>query len=67
MIGVKIKDGKNNYMNDKDLIWEKYKIIFEAHRNVPNIKGERPILNILKNLENRYNNLEKIYNKNNIL
>ena len=63
MIGVKIKDGENNYMNDKDLIWEKYKIIFEAHRNVPNIKGERPILNILKNLENRYNNLEKIYNK----
>lgn len=50
-------------MNDRELIWEAYRYISEVHRNVPNIRGERPFLKLLDAFEFKSQKLEKIYNK----
>jgi hypothetical protein len=50
-------------MNDEQLIWESYKLIIEAHRNIPNIRGERPFIKLLNIFEFKSKKLEDIYNK----
>lgn len=48
-------------MNDVQLIWESYKLIIEAHRNVPNIRGDRPLEKLTNILEFKSKKLETIY------
>ena len=52
-------------MFDKDsiLLENLYNSILEAHRAVPNVYGERPILQILKGIKLRYNKLKTINDK----